>query len=218
MRQSYVSMSAEEKLAAIQPAVLSSAMLTQENTLVLDGWAQVNGGQAKHYWSIDKLHWYECTGATFSDVDQSILDKATNEGNMKAPSAENGRFAGLTVDLSKEEGEEFTLYLAVAAAGNGEKLLHYLTVEKLTRYTEATEPETEAPTEPETTEAPTEQPTEPETTEAPTEEETTEAATTAPAEETTVEAQGGCGSVVTVSVGVLLTAVAATVALCKKRD
>ena len=212
------SMSAEEKLAAIQPAVLSSAMLTQENTLVLDGWAQVNGGQGKHYWSIDKLHWYECTGATFSDVDQSILDKATNEGNMKAPSAENGRYTGLTVDLSKEEGEEFTLYLAVAAAGNGEKLLHYLTVEKLTRYTEATEPETEAPTEPETTEAPTEQPTEPETTEAPTEEATTEAATTAPAEETTAAEKSGCGSVVTVSAGVLLTAIAAAVALFRKRD
>ena len=212
------SLSAEEKLAAIQPAVLSSAMLTQENTLVLDGWAQVNGGQGKHYWSIDKLHWYECVNGTFTDVDQSILDKATNEGNMKAPSPENGRYTGLTVDLSREEGEEFTLYLAVAAAGNGEKLLHYLTVEKLTRYTEATEPETEAPTEPETTEAPTEEVTEPETTEeATTEEATTEAATTAPAE-TTAEAKGGCGSVVTVSAGVLLTAIAAVVALCRKRD
>ncbi len=213
------SLSAEEKLAAIQPAVLSSAMLTRENTLVLDGWAQVNGGQGKHYWSIDKLHWYECTGATFSDVDQSILDKATSEGNMKAPSAENGRYAGLTVDLSQEEGEEFTLYLAVAAAGNAEKLLHYLTVEKLIRYTEATEPETEAPTEPEetTAEETAEETTEPETTEAPTETET-EAPTTAPAEETTPEAKGGCGSVVTVSAGVLLTAIAAAVALCRKRD
>ena len=212
------SLSAEEKLAAIQPAVLSSAMLTQENTLVLDGWAQVNGGQGKHYWSIDKLHWYECVNGTFTDVDQSILDKATNEGNMKAPSPENGRYTGLTVDLSREEGEEFTLYLAVAAAGNGEKLLHYLTVEKLTRYTEATEPETEAPTEPETTEAPTEEVTEPETTEeATTEEATTEAATTAPAE-TTAEAKGGCGSVVTVSAGVLLTAIAAAVAMKKKEN
>ena len=213
------SLSAEEKLAAIQPAVLASAMLTQENTLVLDGWAQVNGGQGKHYWSIDKLHWYECTGATFSSVDQSILDKAMNEGNMKAPSPENGRYAGLTVDLSGEEGEEFTLYLAVAAAGNAEKLLHYLTVEKLTRYTEATEPDTEAPTEPEetTAEETTEEVTEPDTTEAPTETET-EAATTAPAEETTPEAKDGCGSVVTVSAGILLTAIAAAVALCRKRD
>ena len=204
------SLSAEEKLAAIQPAVLPELTLTQEGTLTLSGWAQVNGGQGKHYWSVDKLHWYECTGGTFTDAEQAILDKATNEGNMKLPSAENGRFEGLTVnlseELSKETGDEFTLYLAVAAAGNAEKLLHYLTVEKVTRYTE------------ETTEAPTEAPTEPETTEAPTEaltEEPTEAPTETPTEVPTEAPKGGCGSVVGFSAAAILCAVAAAMALKK---
>ena len=200
------SLSAEEKLAAIQPAVLPELTLTREGTLTLSGWAQVNGGQGKHYWSVDKLHWYECTGGTFTDAEQAILDKATNEGNMKLPSAENGRFEGLTVNLSETEGDEFTLYIAVAAAGNAEKLLHYLTVEKVTRYTEeTTEAPTEAPTEPETTEAPTEAPTE----------EPTEAPTETPTEVPTEAPKGGCGSVVGFSAAAILCAVAAAMAMKK---
>ena len=200
------SLSAEEKLAAIQPAVLPELTLTREGTLTLSGWAQVNGGQGKHYWSVDKLHWYECTGGTFTDAEQAILDKATGEGNMKLPSAENGRFEGLTVNLSETEGDEFTLYLAVAAAGNAEKLLHYLTVEKVTRYTEeTTEAPTEAPTEPETTEAPTEAPTE----------EPTEAPTETPTEVPTEAPKGGCGSVVGFSAAAILCAVAAAMAMKK---
>ena len=228
------SLSAEEKLAAIQPAVLPQVMLTAEGKLTLSGWAQVNGGQGKHYWSTDKLHWYECEGGTFSDVDQSILDKAMNEGNMKAPSAENGRYTDMTVDLSQVEGDEITLYLAVAAAGNGEKLLHYLTVENVVRYIEET---TEEPTE-EVTEEPTEEPTE-EITEEPTEEvtevpteEITEAPTAEPTEEVTeaptaeattaetteTQTDSGCGAVVGLSAGALLTAMAAAVVLRKRRD
>ncbi|MBR5124793.1 MAG: hypothetical protein IKU90_06645, partial [Clostridia bacterium] len=187
-----------------------------------------------HYWSIDKLHWYECVNGTFTDVDQSILDKATNEGNMKAPSPENGRYTDMTVDLSQVEGDEITLYLAVAAAGNGEKLLHYLTVENVVRYIEET---TEEPTE-EVTEEPTEEPTE-EITEEPTEEvtevpteEITEAPTAEPTEEVTeaptaeattaetteTQTDSGCGAVVGLSAGALLTAMAAAVVLRKRRD
>ena len=209
------SWTAEQKAAAIQPATLPELMLTEEGKMVLQGWAQVNGGQGKHYWSIDKLHWYECTDGTFTDAEQEILDKATNEGNMKLPTAVNGRFEGLTVDLSKEEGDSFTVYVAVAAAGNAEKLLHYLTIEKAVPYTE----ETEAPTE-EPTEEPTEQPTE-ELTEEPTEqptEEPTETPTEAPTAAPETEApKGGCGSAVTLSAGVLLTAIAAAVACGKRR-
>ena len=210
------SWSAEEKAAAIQPAILPGLMLTEEGKMVLSGWTQVNGGQGKHYWSIDKLHWYECTDGTFSNAEQEILDKATSEGNMKLPSAENGRFEGLTVDLSEEEGDSFTVYVAVAAAGNAEKLLHYLTVEQVVRYSEVTVPDTEAPTEPEdttgdpteeTTEAPTEAPTE---TEAP-----TDVPTAAPETETP---DSGCGSVVSVSAGILLIAIAAAVASLKRKD
>ena len=209
------SWSAEQKAAAIQPATLSELMLTEDGKLVLKGWAQVNGGQGKHYWSIDKLHWYECTDGTFSDAEQEILDKATNEGNMKLPTAEKGRYEGLTVDLSKEEGDSFTLYVAVAAAGNAEKLLHYLTVEKVTRYTEETEAPTEEPTE-EPTEQPTEEPTE-QPTEEPTEEPTEAPAETSTEAPETEAPKGGCGSAVTLSAGVLLTAIAAAVACGKRR-
>ncbi len=208
------SWSAEQKAAAIQPATLSELMLTEEGKLILQGWAQVNGGQGKHYWSIDKLHWYECTDGTFTDAEQEILDKATNEGNMKLPTAEKGRFEGLTIDLSKEEGDSFTVYVAVAAAGNGEKLLNYLTIEKVTRYAEETEAPTEEPTE-EPTEAPTEEPTE-EPTEQPTEEPTeapTEAPTAAP--ETEPE-KNGCGSAIGMTAAVTAFAAAAAVVLKKK--
>ena len=153
-------------------------------------------------------------GTDETELLQAILDKATSEGNMKLPVAENGRFEGLTIDLSEEEGDSFTLYIAVAAAGNAEKLLHYLTVEKLIRYTDETEAPTEAPTEP-VTEAPTEEPTEAPT-EAPTEVPTEAPATEAPTETPTEAPKGGCGSAVTLSAGVLLAAIAAAVA-CGKR-
>ena len=197
------SWSAEEKAAAIQPAVIPELMLSEDGKLVLSGWAQVNGGQGKHYWSVDKLHWYECEDGVFTDAEQAIVDKATNEGNMKLATAEKGRYEGLTVNLSEEEGDEFTLYVAVAAAGNGEKLLHYLTVEKLTRCAE----ETEAPTE-ESTEAPTEEPTE-----AP-----TEAPAEVPTEEPTEPAKSGCGSVMGFSAAAVLCAMAAAVACLKRKD
>ncbi len=222
------SWSTEEKQAAIQPAVVPELMLTEDGSLTLSGWAQVNGGQGKHYWSIDKEHWYECEGGTFTDAEQAILDKAANEGNMKLPSAANGRFADLTVNLSEEEGDSFTLYIAVAAAGNAEKLLHYLTVEKVVRYTEETTEElTEAPTE-EPTAEPTEEPTA-EPTEEPTAE-PTEEPTAAPTEEPTAEESltvevnvetlpsGGCSGVVGCALASLLTAVAAAVVLRKRRD
>ena len=225
------SMSTEEKLAAIQPAVVPELMLTENGSLTLSGWAQVNGGQGKHYWSVDKEHWYECVGGSFTDAEQAILDKATGEGNMKLPSATNGRFADLTVNLAEEEGDSFTLYVAVAAAGNAEKLLHYLTVEKVVRYTEeTTEEPTEVPTE-EPTEVPTEEPTE-EPTEVPTEEPTekpteepTEEPTAAPTEESlTDEVNGetrpdsGCGGLIGISSLALMMTVAAAAVIRKRED
>ncbi len=202
--------SAEEKAAAIQPAILKDAELTEDGKLILSGWALVNGGQNTHYWSLDKEHWYQCVGGEFTDAEQALLNRAGTEGNMKAPSAAKGRFVNLTADLSEQEGDSFTVYFAVAAAGNTEKLLHYLTVENAIRYAE----ETEAPTEP-VTEAPTEEPTE-----AP-----TEAVTTVPVEDVTTSVviagtepveEKGCASVVGISAVVLLSAMAVAVALKKK--
>ena len=82
------SWTAEEKAAALQPAVLPEIMLTQDGKLTLSGWALVNGGQNIHYWSLDKEHWYQCVGGEFSEAEQALLDRAGSEGNMKAPSGE----------------------------------------------------------------------------------------------------------------------------------
>ncbi len=212
------SWSAEEKAASIQPATLAEAELTKDGKLILAGWAQVNGGQAKHYWSIDKEHWYECVNGEFTDAEQEIVDRAGTEGGMKLPSAANGRYSNLTADLSEQEGDTFTLYLAVAAAGNGEKLCHYLTIDKVSRFIEETEAPTEEPTE-EPTEAPTEVPTE----------EPTEESTEAPAETTAEETESltvetneetlpndGCASAIGVSALTWLLA-AAAVAVIRKR-
>lgn len=192
------SWTAEEKAAAIQPAVLDGLELGEDNKIVLSGWAQVNGGQGKYYWSQDKLHWYECTDATLSDAEAAIADRAREEGNMKAPSAAKGRFADMTIDLSSIDADNFTVYFAVSSSGNGEKLCHFLTIENVTPFVEETVTETETETE-------TEAETEAIVTEAPV---VTEAETEAP--------KGGCSSVLGFSAAALLCAMAAAVALKKK--
>ena len=196
------SWTAEQKAAAIQPATLPELILGEDGKIVLSGWAQVNGGQGDHYWSVDKEHWYKCVDGTFTDAEQAIVDKATNEGNMKLPSAANGRYAGLTADLSAQEGDSFTVHFAVSASGNAEKLLHYLTIEKVTRASAETEPETDVPTDA-PTDAPTDVP--------------TDAPTDAPTDGDDSSDEEGCASVIgTASAAILLCAMAAAVALKKK--
>ena len=188
----YSNLSSEEKPSSIQPAVLDGLELGEDNKIILSGWAQVNGGQGKYYWSLDKLHWYECTDVTLSDAEAAIADRAREEGNMKAPSAAKGRFTDMTVDLSAFDDEvNFTVYFAVSSSGNGEKLCHFLTIENVVRPVEETETETE--------------------TSAETEVETTEA----PAETTAEATKKGCGSVLSVSAVAILCAMAAAVALKK---
>lgn len=191
------SWTAEEKAAAIQPAVVDGLELGEDGRIVLSGWAQVNGGQGKYYWSLDKLHWYECTDVTLSDAEQAVTDRASAEGNLRAPSAPKGRYTDLTVDLSSFDADRFTVYLAVSSSGNGEKLCHFLTVENVTFFVEETETESEAATETET-------------------EIVTEAPTEAPNEIETQAPKGGCGSVLGFSAAALLCAMAAAVVMKKE--
>ena len=196
--------SVEEKAASVHPAVLPEVQLTEDGKLILSGWALVNGGQNLHYWSIDKEHWYQCSGAEVSEAEAELLARAEAEGNLKAPSAAKGRFANLTADLSAVEGDGFTVYFAVASAGAPDKLLHYLTVENATRFAAETE-------------APSDETSEP----------LTEASTEAPAETTaeppvfvdslpeTQPASDGCVSAVGFSAAALLSVMAAAVALRK---
>ena len=107
---------------------------------------------------------------------------------------------------TKFTGDIMDFYISGDVAPSGRFKFSYISIAENSGTVVETETEGESVTEP--TE---------ETTEVPTEEATTEAATTAPAE-TTAEAKGGCGSVVTVSAGVLLTAIAAAVAMKKKEN
>lgn len=181
------SLSVEEKLATIKPAIATGVTLDDSRALTLAGWALVNGGQGTHYWSLDKKNWYPCTG-TFSNATSNDIAVAGTEGKITVPVAEKGRFADVTVDLSAFAGETVTVYFGVEATTDA-SLCHYLTVENVA--VPAVEAETQAPvveTE-EGTEAPTEAPTE-EPTEAPTEEsteESTEATTEESIEATTEE-------------------------------
>ena len=198
--------SPEEKAASIHPAVLPETTLTEDGKLILSGWALVNGGQANHYWSLDGKHWYLCVGGEFRDAEAALLERAGTEGNLKAPSEIKGRFSNLTADLSAQEGDGYTVYFAVAAAGNAEKLLHYLTIEKVLRPIVETQPPVT-----ETVETPTEESTESSaevSTDIP-------VGTTAPAETATPE--GGCGALVSVPALTLL-AVAVAAAWVRKRE
>lgn len=214
----------EEKAASIQPAVVNGVATTEDHQLILSGWAQVNGGQGTYYWSVDREYWYACTDGEFSEAEAAVTEMASSEGGLSIPVAANGRFANLTADLSDYQGETVTVYFAVAAAGNREKLLHYLTVENVA----VPAAETEAPTEPETaepvtdpaTDAATELSTEP-STEAPTEPVTVEAPTDigTPSETDTQPAKDGCSSVLSGGILFMLAgAFAACVAVRKRKE
>lgn len=216
------SWTAEEKLASIKPATTNDVTVSDSNTIVLAGWAIVNGGQQKHYYSLDKENWYLCEG-TFTDAEAAVITSAQQNGNVTAPSAENGHFSDLTVDLSAHKGETVTVYMAVEAGSSG-KLCHYLTIENVA--VPADEVATDAPTtdetgEPEvdTTEPSDETTVETETTVEEVTDEATVEETQAPADETQAPAkESGCSMVAGSGVALLVLMGGAYVCLRKKED
>lgn len=218
---------ADEKLASIKPATTSDVTVSENLTLVLKGWALVNGGQEKHYYSLDKKNWYICTG-TFTDAEAAVVTSAETNGNVTAPNATNGRFADLTVDLSEHKGETVTVYMAVEA-GNTGKLCHYLTIENLvvpsdevtTDAPEADAPEADTSVvESETNAAADETTPEEVTTIVEEEVSTGDAETSAPTEEVTQapEKKSGCGAVMGGSMALMLLLGGAYVCIRKKQD
>ncbi len=210
----------EEKLASIKPAVLNGVTLGEDSKLTLAGWAVVNGGQGQHYYSLDKQTWYQVK-TTLTDAEAEVIQIATEQGNVTAPHAENGRFADLTVDLSAQAGKTVTVYFAVEAASDSSKLCHYLTVEDVAVPDPEAETETEADTDaPATdteavTEADTQAETAPEVVEQP---ETDVPAVTDTEAATEAAKSSGCGAAVAAAPALLLLAGGALALLRKKKE
>lgn len=203
---------AEQKMEAIQPAVLDGSTLTlgEDYMLTISGYAFANGSQKKILYSLDQENWYEVQGGTYSDADPVLVQTVTTNGWIKTASAGHAVFEDVGVDLSEYEGQTVTVSFAVTP-GADDKALHFLTIENLLvpvkEVPTTEEPTTEAPT----TEAPTtEEPaTEAPTTEAPaTEEPTTEAPTE----------QGGCNSVVFGGMAIVACVALGAVLVKKRRD
>ena len=234
------SWTAEQKAASIRPAVLSDAITATDNRVSIGGWAFVNGGQGDLFWSLDGETWYPCTNTTRSDATDATAQSAATQGNLTSAQTAKAVFANATADLSAHIGETVTLRFGVVAAGNAEKLLHFLTLENVTVPSGETEAPTDSETEP--VEEPTEPETEPETepVEAPTDAETqpietSEALDTQPdvmpevsdaidtssdgttAESTEQTEKGGCGASVALS-SVALLVVMGGALLAKKRE
>ncbi|MBQ9781544.1 MAG: phosphodiester glycosidase family protein [Clostridia bacterium] len=212
------SWTADQKAASIKPAVITGEVFPEDNKVKISGWVFVNGGQGDLYWSVDGETWYPCTDTVRSNADDKLAQDAAGAGNLTSSHAANAVFTDATADLSAYAGQTVKLRFGVVAAGNTEKLLHFLTLENVA----VPESETEAPTE-----APTETPTEPET-EAPTEEPIgvstempTEAPTAAPTEPEVTEApktqeKKGCGASLAVSLVTLVTMAGGALILKKK--
>ncbi len=208
-----------EKAASIKPAVVSDTVTAVDKKVKISGWVFVNGGQGDLFWSVDGETWYPCTNTVRSDASDEIAQNAATAGNLTSAAGAKAVFADATADLSIIDAETVTLRFGVVAAGNTEKLLHFLTLENVA----VSEPE--MPTE-EPTEAPTEEPTDafteaPVATDAPTDV-PTEAPVATP-EVTEPDAtvatpdQGGCASAMAISAMTLM-ALCGGALLLKKRE
>ncbi len=204
-----------EKAASIQPAVVSDSITAVDKKVKISGWAFVNGGQGDLFWSVDGETWYPCTDAVRTDAGDDLVQKAITEGTLTSAKETKAVFADATADLSIIEAETVTLRFGVVAAGNAEKLLHFLTLENVVVSEPETEPPTDAPTE-----APTETPTEPETeapTSAPTEEPTEKNSVGEP-DGTVSIPEEGCASVVAFGAVVMALMVGGVLVMKKKED
>ncbi len=126
------SWTSEQKLASIQPGVVSGVTVDENNKLSLSGYIFVNGGQGDHYWSVDKENWQLCTDGVFTDADGETESFAITEGALNSSTVTDARFESVTADLSAHGGETVTVYFGMTAKHDATKMCHYLTVENVT--------------------------------------------------------------------------------------
>ena len=103
-----------------------------EAVLVLSGWAIVNGGQDKYFWSLDGNTWTEVAKGIYGLANEAQVNAARAKGVDAAVHA-NGTFKDVVIDLSAYRGQTLsTLYVAVrstttAGTPPAQKLCHFLT-------------------------------------------------------------------------------------------
>jgi hypothetical protein len=104
---------------------------TNDHRIGFKGWAIVNGGQDKYFWSINQNMWYSFVDGNLYDAEDPVLSAATHEGGLTAAHRENGRFDNLTADLSLYKGRTIPFYVAVRSSEDPRCLCPILVIEKL---------------------------------------------------------------------------------------
>ena len=117
--------------------VISSGISTDDNSkLTITGWALVNGGQNKYYWSVDNYNWYKCTGGRY-DVDMSnigdIRAAAIALAGLNAISETNSKYTEIGADLKDYVGQTVTVYFGVEplASSHTGKVLPLVTIQNV---------------------------------------------------------------------------------------
>ena len=80
--------------------------------LTLAGWALVNGGQDKYFWSVDGKNWTEVTDIALGATGEAHAASATGAFGLNAVVSANGLY-NMTLDLSAHAGKTVTVYVAV---------------------------------------------------------------------------------------------------------
>lgn len=125
-----------DPLTCIVPSV-DGITLGSDCRLTLTGWALVNGGQDKYFWSVDGINWFEFTGGRYSNTGPEHAEHARVYENANVTSVDptNGVFEDMFVDLSDYRGRTINVYVAVRSRTiyNGvQHLCHFLTLNNVT--------------------------------------------------------------------------------------
>lgn len=98
--------------------------------LILSGWALINGGQDKYYWSVNGHTWHEITRATYGTASGAQANAAMAKG-LNSILPENGTFKDAIIDLTAYRGQTIPkIYVAVQSlvpVDNKAQLCHFFT-------------------------------------------------------------------------------------------
>ena len=86
--------------------------LANRKVIIFSGWALVNGGQDKYFWSVDGQNWIEATAGYYGIAKQPHYDAAAAHGIVSVLPA-NGVFTNLVIDLTDYAGTHQNVYLAI---------------------------------------------------------------------------------------------------------
>jgi hypothetical protein len=110
--------------------------------LTLAGWALVNGGQDKYFWSVDGKNWTEVTDIALGATGEAHAASATGAFGLNAVVSANGLY-NMTLDLSQYAGKTVTVYIAVRSTlvhDSVQHLCHFVTLSNVTVPAVASKP------------------------------------------------------------------------------